>query len=166
MFVEIKYQRSKLWKQFGATLVFVVIGVFFFFEGYRMREFPFLLMFPLFMLGAVSLLFTGSLWLFYLKRLFVSDTSIIKYNHEVISAWGREVPLKEILRVEEKGPTVGNWGMLDTQSWLFHLKDGSVWQVPTYQLFTHEEWKKSRSMIRQQVHERGWKAVRKSENKK
>lgn len=164
--IEIKYQRSVLWKRFAATLVFVVIGILFFIEGYRMRQLPLLLMLPLFFLGATSILLTGPLFLFYVRRLFTYDTSIIKYNRDVIRAWGKEVPLNEILRVEEKGPTLGNWGKIDHESWLFYIKDGSIWRVPTYQLLTDKEWKQARSLIRQQVHERGWKSVRKKVNKK
>lgn len=157
---EIKYQRSTLWKQFAGAFVFVIIGVFFLVEGYRMREIPFLLMIPFYFLGIATLLFVGPPWLFYLKSLFTSQNGIISFNDEVVRAWDKEVQWSMIIRVKEKGPTIGKWGRLDHQSWLFHLKDGSVWQVPTYQLLTNGEWKQARSIIRQQVHERGWKAVR------
>lgn len=161
MVTEIRYQRSILWKRFGGTLLFLIIGVVFLVEGYRMRELPFLLMLPLYFLGIVCFLFTGPLWLFCLKSLFTSKNYIISFNDKVVRAWGKELEWSMIIRVTEKGPTIGKWGMIDYESWLFHLKDGSVWQVPTYQLLTAGEWKQARSVIRQQVHERGWKSVRK-----
>jgi hypothetical protein len=163
---EIKYQRSILWKRFAGTFLFVIIGVVFLVEGYRMREVPFLLMLPFFFLGIVCFLFTGPLWLFYLKSLFTSQNSIISFNDDVVRAWGKELEWSMIIRVTEKGPTIGKWGMLDHESWLFHLKDGSVWQVPTYQLLTAGEWKQARSVICQQVHERGWKSIARQEKAK
>ncbi|MDO7907154.1 hypothetical protein Q5741_12115 [Paenibacillus sp. JX-17] len=159
--MKIQYRWSKLLMNTGSCVLFILTAIGLVAYGISAISGSWLLGIPSIYLGVTVLLFISRLSIHYFKRLFHSNRTLLAYDDNGLYGAGRFVPWSSILRVQEQGTQIGRWFSLESTSWIFYLKDGSEWKVTTDELLSPQEWKQARSVVRNGVHERGWKSIRK-----
>lgn len=144
----ISYRKSlAFWKMMG-SLLFVVVCILLVLIVFWDRDISKIQIFFCISSAMLGIPFFGGYLVASAGKWLRKDTRLLMYDEHQITDGVRSVSWSAIARLDYRGASFRKWMLPRFPAYIFHLKDGSRWEVSTYYMLNDEEFASSIKLLR------------------